>query len=534
MMALGAVAIFLLALIVLDAPAPLAPGWPWQVLGVLVSVTLALCVGLAAFWRERQRSRYWHAVAQTEHSRRLAILAPGSGAAMPADGDLAALADAHRMAIAAAVALHEKLASMVETVEQYADVLKRQTAALASQPEGREPARSNTIIDPVTGTIAFTALMVRLETDVVLARQYQRPLAIAVLDVNSFRAINDQVGFRLGDELLAALADRLRSDLRESDLLARMGVDRFIVVWPDVGFSEAQTRLDRLLRVATHQSFVLTDPFNNLAEPHQVRVTLRAGLALCPDDGSSARALIEIAEQALQTHTRTPHVPTLPALPATAAPDQGDRPISVETPDPADEAQLVPLSYIDSMAQRHSSIQALTSALEAHDPDGIVHARNLAELAEETALLLGRPIEEARLVGLAALLHNVGNLGIPAEILAKDEPLTEEEWAFVRQHPHLGERLLTSVGGVLAAVAPIVAAQRERWDGTGYPAGMKGEQIPLGARIVALCDAYGAMISPRPYRSAVTSAEAIAELRAQAGKQFDPAVVESFIEAINR
>ncbi len=398
---------------------------------------------------------------------------------------------------------------------------RRGTHATATQPVS---APHTVLYDPLTGAITHSALMSRLEADVAFAMEHDRPLALAIFDLDHFRTINTLYGYAFGDEVLFAVAERLRSRLSEDALLARLGADRFAVVWAGTHFAQARAVTEGILTALGAEPLTLTQAANGHTE--RVRVTLRAGLALCPDDGRSAAALLELAEQAL-AHSGsfnalrdTDEHLALPSGGAFAE-QQG------QEPSPANVA----LSYLDVMLAKNGSIQALASAMEARDIEGIDHARNLAELAQETALLLGRSVEESRLVGLAALLHDVGNLGIPAEILQKSDPLSTEEWAFVREHPHLGERLLTSVGGVLAAIAPIIAAQRERWDGSGYPLGTRGEAIPLGARIVAVCDVYGALISDRPYRRAFTHAEALGELERCSGTQFDPAVVAAFISS---
>ncbi|HEV3012030.1 MAG TPA: HD domain-containing phosphohydrolase, partial [Actinomycetota bacterium] len=131
----------------------------------------------------------------------------------------------------------------------------------------------------------------------------------------------------------------------------------------------------------------------------------------------------------------------------------------------------------------------------------------------------------------AAELHDVGKMGIPEELLHKPGPLDAEEWAFVRRHPLIGERII-GAAPALAPAAKLVRATHERFDGSGYPDGLTGEQIPLGARIIAVCDAFSAMTASRPYTAQRTVPEAIAELRRCAGTQFDPAVVDLFSEMV--
>ncbi len=348
--------------------------------------------------------------------------------------------------------------------------------------------------------------------------------------MDDFHGINERYGHRFGDEALFAVAGRLRGALGEHDLLARLEQDRFVVVSYNCDFLAMQRLIDRVLHA------VEDVPLEILQEQHplpghaeRLPVTVRAGLACFPEDGTTADELLAHALSAVQPNTlryTSPAAPP-PHMEPRSVSNASDR---LDAPAPSG----LPRSFVDVMTERYSSIQALSAALEAHDSSAATQSHHLAELAEETALGMGRVVEEARLVALAALLHDVGSLGIPAEILQKPDPLSPEEWAFVREHPHLGERLLTSVGGVLAAIAPIVAAHRERWDGTGYPLGLHGESIPLGARIVAVCDAYGAMTAPRPYRAAITSEAALAEIQRNEGTQFDPHVVKSFTMVVQR
>jgi len=147
------------------------------------------------------------------------------------------------------------------------------------------------------------------------------------------------------------------------------------------------------------------------------------------------------------------------------------------------------------------------------------------------ALLLGLTADAVERVGHGALLHDVGKLGISHEILHKDGSLDDAEWRVMAQHPVIGEGILRRLPQ-LAPLAPIVRHEHEHWDGSGYPDGLAGTQIPMGSRIILACDAYAAMITARPYRPALTPAEAMDELRARAGTQFDPQVVEALLDLL--
>src|SRR5205085_12028521 len=159
-------------------------------------------------------------------------------------------------------------------------------------------------------------------------------------------------------------------------------------------------------------------------------------------------------------------------------------------------------------AKERVAVQALTAAASAHDRGTSAHAQRLIRLAEATARNLGRSEEELRLIRLGALLHDIGKIGIPEAILHKPGPLTEEEWAVMRRHPDIGRQILEQTGGILQLLSHIIAAHHERWDGQGYPNKLAREAIPVSARILAVVDSYDAMTSDRPYRKAMSVAEA--------------------------
>jgi hypothetical protein len=175
--------------------------------------------------------------------------------------------------------------------------------------------------------------------------------------------------------------------------------------------------------------------------------------------------------------------------------------------------------------------EALSAALEAKDSYTAEHSQSIADNAIAVGRRLGMSGEALRMLRYAAAFHDIGKLGIPQEILNKEGPLDEAEWAVMTQHTLIGERILKPIE-FLAPIRPVVRAAHERWDGAGYPDGLAGEEIPLSARILFACDAYDAMTTDRSYRRALPEAEAREELRRNAGTQFDPEVVDALFEAI--
>ncbi len=188
-----------------------------------------------------------------------------------------------------------------------------------------------------------------------------------------------------------------------------------------------------------------------------------------------------------------------------------------------------------ALTEEESAIEivlALAKALESRDVSTGSHCRRVTRTAEQVALRMGCTFREVQDIRRAALLHDIGKIGIPDQILHKPGPLTEREWAIMRQHPEIGARILRLVHG-LNEVARLVLAHHEHYDGSGYPYGLSGDAIPLGARILAVVDAFGAMTTDRVYRPALSFRDAIAELRRCAGTDFDPKVVDVFLDMLN-
>jgi putative nucleotidyltransferase with HDIG domain len=179
------------------------------------------------------------------------------------------------------------------------------------------------------------------------------------------------------------------------------------------------------------------------------------------------------------------------------------------------------------------TVLSLAKAVDARDSYTSDHSQRLAVWAESVAVELGCDESEIQDILWAALLHDIGKIGVPDDILRKPGPLTEAEWSIMKQHPIIGAEIIDPVRS-LSEVAPLIRAHQEKYDGSGYPDGLVGEAIPLGARILAVVDAYSAITDDRVYRQARSHAEAVEELRRCAGTQFDPQVVEVFLALLAR
>jgi len=180
-----------------------------------------------------------------------------------------------------------------------------------------------------------------------------------------------------------------------------------------------------------------------------------------------------------------------------------------------------------------ATLGALAAALEAKDAYTNDHAIEIAGLAGAVCEQLRIAPADTRLIRLGALLHDIGKIGIPDAILHKPGPLTDEEWAVMRTHPDIGRQILEEIDGIFQQLATIVVAHHERWDGKGYPNRLVGVEIPLAARILTVVDSYDAMVSHRVYREPLTTGQARAELLRCSGTQFDPKVVQAFLEVLD-
>jgi putative nucleotidyltransferase with HDIG domain len=179
------------------------------------------------------------------------------------------------------------------------------------------------------------------------------------------------------------------------------------------------------------------------------------------------------------------------------------------------------------------TVVTLANAIDMRDTYTSSHSQRIAEWASEVARLLGCTAQEVQAIYWGGLLHDIGKIGIPDSILRKPIKLDESEWEIIRNHTILGARLISRIKK-LADVAPIIECSHERYDGSGYPCGLKGEEIPLGARIIGVVDSYSAMLDERPYKKSLSQKEAIEELKRNSGILFDPQVVNVFLYVVNK
>jgi diguanylate cyclase (GGDEF)-like protein len=429
---------------------------------------------------------------------------------------------------------------------------------------------------------------IRLEEEVSRYRRFNHPVSVVLLDLDGFKAVNDELGHVAGDETLRGVAELLLKHSRGINVICRYGGDEFAILLVETPKAGAQIYADRIRHVlATHEF------------PHGRRVSASFGIACLPEDvAAAAEDLVRAADEALyaakragknrvSTHDeseasqsmRNPSAASAPAGPveglgrlerlvgaSDAVPPEagvlvlsrggdvrtalegldGDaydlimRPAASATRAVADPESLwragdmrvlpaaspspaCPLSPADAVA-----LATLRDMLRGRDPGTGAHSERVRVYALALAEAHGVPESQLPDIEHGVMLHDIGKIAIPDGILLKPGPLSPDEWKIMRTHPEVGRRLIEHMPFLSGAV-PVVYHHHERWDGTGYPEGLRGEDIPLGARIFAVADAFDAMTYDRPYSRAIPVSAARAEIERCSGTHFDPTVVATFL-----
>jgi diguanylate cyclase (GGDEF)-like protein/putative nucleotidyltransferase with HDIG domain len=323
-------------------------------------------------------------------------------------------------------------------------------------------------------------------------------VSLCFLDIDNFKRINDQFGHPAGDRVLSHVSTRLR----QGGESFRLGGDEFAVLLTGVDGGEA---------VAIAKTIV--DRIGELDVGVADAITVSAGIATFPRHGRERDSLIRLADGALYW-----------------AKEHGKNQVRLAQSDVAELTEFRRVASGQDRVARYRAAAALAKAVDTRDAYTGSHSERVAALAAKIAEQLGLAQEEVELTRLAASLHDLGKLAIPEEILRKPDALSSAEWIVLQRHPQIGHRMLESLG--VDPIADWVLHHHERWDGGGYPAGLAGERIPRGARIIFVADAFDAMTSNRLYRDPLSHEDAYLEVERCQGTQFDPEVVQAFLAAV--
>ena len=390
--------------------------------------------------------------------------------------------------------------TVVRCLTRFADLI----ALAISNAEDRNRLATLAATDSLTGLANHRAFQERLAIDAARARRHATPLCLLLLDLDAFKAVNDTLGHSAGDAVLVALADRMREGARQGDLLARVGGEEFAWLLPETGLAGGLEAAERLR----------TDIASGPLGPSEDQ-TVSIGLCDLATAGGDPAELFRLADGALYWAKRSGRNMSVSYSPE----------VVVEM-SPAQRAQR------ETRARSLAAIQALARAVDARDSNTRVHSDRVAVLCALLAEQLGWDGERTALLREAAIVHDVGKIGVPDSYLLKPGPLEPEEYERLKEHAVLGAWIVPDV--LSPEQTSWVRHHHERWDGRGYPDGLAGADIPEGAAVIAVADAWDAMISTRPYRAAMSPAEALEECRDCSGTHFSPAVVaalESLVSA---
>lgn len=395
----------------------------------------------------------------------------------------------------------------------------------------KDIASQNLYLDNLTGLCTHRHFQEVLAKELKTADK-KSPVSVVLFDVNNISKINKEFGHAKGDEIIKTVADKIAANIKKQDTAGRYGGDEIAVVLPNMGTEEAKY-------LAEYISYTISCCMIDNVGPIRVSV----GVASYPEASVDQEKLLILAEQAMYISKSKGCKNGISTI------------VSSQDYDFWDDTALN--SFASVLTKRHASlginfedelvnkfqneeinsqnhllevVTSLASAIDAKDTYTKGHSTSVSRYAVALARAINLPEKEINRIMLGGLLHDVGKIGIPENVLKKTAGLNDEEWKIMKQHPTIGAEKVLRPNPMLHDLIPIVKYHHEQWNGKGYPEGLKGEEIPLAARIVAVADTYHALISDRPYRKGMSVEKACEILKMGAGIQWDADLVRQFIQ----
>lgn len=386
--------------------------------------------------------------------------------------------------------------------------------------------------DTLTGLYNHRTFQEFLSKELTKAEKASQELSILIFDVNNISTINKELGHSKGDEIIKLVAEKIKQNIRANDIAGRYGGDEIAVILPDTSTEDAKY-------LAEYLTYSLSCCLVDDVGPVKVSV----GIATYPDSAVEQEKLLILAEQAMYISKSKGYQNGISTI------------VSSQDFDFWDDMALS--SFASVLTKRHASIgvnfeeelvnkftneeiinqnhlidvvTSLATAIDAKDEYTKDHSTSVSRYAEALARALNLPEKEVERIKLGAMLHDVGKIGIPENVLRKPTKLSDDEWAIMKQHPTIGAEKVLMPNKALHDLIPMVKYHHEHWDGTGYPERLKGEEIPYTARIVSIADAFHALVSDRPYRKGLGVEKACEILKLGAGIQWEKEMVRTFIQ----
>ncbi len=379
--------------------------------------------------------------------------------------------------------------------------------------------------DPHTGLYNRRHFNETLEKELALAKRHAQSLSVIMMDIDYFKSVNDVYGHPFGDLVLKQFTQKLQKAVRRYDILFRLGGEEFVMISPRTDRPTGLLLAKRLLKIINAHSF------GNKA--HVLKLKVSVGVASYPEDGVVIRGLdlVNLADRILNK------VKEYGGNKVFSSVDLEKLEGNVASENDASEVIELLKKKIYRLSQRANqslieAIFALAKNIGVKDWYSDTFTKKMMNYAIEIAKMLKLPKNEIEHIRKAVILHDIGKVGINENILLKHSKLTTKEFETMKKHPQLSTDIIRPLY-FLRGTVPLILYHHERWDGKGYPHRLKGNQIPIGARIIAIVDAYRSLTSNRPYRKAYAKASAMKILKKESGTKFDPRVTAAFLKILS-
>lgn len=407
--------------------------------------------------------------------------------------------------------------SLLNSVRELSENLHKEIELRASLESKNRKLTDLSNTDSLTALFNHRFMMERCQEMFRQSKRYGTPLSCVMVDIDHFKSVNDTYGHQFGDMVLRGISKILKERTRSSDLCGRYGGEEFIILM-------ARSKEESIEYVSRLHQIIGEETFTDAGQ--RVRVTVSIGLADYQGELNTCHELIQRADQALYR-----------------AKQGGRNLIRIWKNEEEELSDIIDHFSIDELklkfgdlykqikASYVESTNVLLNVIDAKDHYTLRHSQNVARYAANLARFMGLEKNQVEIIKNAGLLHDIGKIGIEQSLLVKKETLTDEEFEILKKHPAIGVNILKDIS-LLAKELPVILYHHERVDGSGYPHGLRSNEIPLGAKILAVVDAYDAMTTNREFQSKMSGEDALAALKAERESHFAATVVDKFAEMI--